>query len=613
MFGGVKDAIIWPSRQIKSSTRFSLCSNVKQTKCRKILIKMIRDQLKKDFSKALKTLKISEKQLEFEHPAILEHGDYSTNIAMRVKKKTIPTSFDLANKIVNSFRSLGLPEYLAKIAVAPPGFINIWLKNEVLITGVGKVLKEKDNYGTRRQAKRKKKKGIMFEFAHPNTHKQFHIGHLRTASLGECFSRLYEALDYQVYRTNYQGDIGLHVAKCLWGVKKLRMRKMKNLKTKIEFLARAYIDGSKACEKSKKAKKEIDEINQKLYQHNPEWEKIWQETRRWSLKYFDAVYQRLNTKFDRFYFESEVAEPGKELVLKNLKKGIFQKSEGAIIFPGEKYGLHNRVFITQAGLPTYEAKDMALAQLQFSEFKIGECLHVVGPEQKGYFKVVFKALEQVVPKTAGKEKHLSYGWVRLKEGKMSSRAGALIEINWLLDEVKKEIFKILRENKALSKTEKEKIAEMVAVGAVKYSILKFSPETEIQFDIKESISLEGDSGPYLQYTYARCRSVLKKIKTKDHPLSEKMPQLESEELALLRTVYKFPEIVQKAGESFAPNLICNFLFDLAQKYNLFYNKQPILKAEREELKDFRLALTTATAQVIKNGLNLLGIEAPERM
>lgn len=576
----------------------------------------------KDLAKPLKKLHISLEKLSLEHPVNPEHGDYSTSIALQVKKKGFNTPVDLANHIVNTWRSLGLPEYLEKVEVAKPGFINLWLKNEILSAEIEKVLKGKDRYGRKRLVK---KKGIMFEFAHPNTHKQFHIGHLRTASLGESLSRIYEALGNKVYRTNYQGDIGLHVAKCLWGIKKLGVRKMKNLETKIDFLAKAYVEGHKAYEKTKKAKKEIDEINQKLYQQDPEWMKLWKETRQWSLDYFDAIYKRLNTKFDRFYFESEVAEPGKELVLKNLKKGVFKKSEGAIVFPGEKYGLHNRVFVTKADLPTYEAKDMALARLQFSEFEIDRCIHVVGPEQKGYFEVIFKALEQVVPKADGKEEHLSYGWVRLKEGKMSSRAGTLVEINWLLDEVKKEIFKILKESGDYSKAEKEKIAEVVAVGAVKYSILKFSPETEIQFDIKESINLEGDSGPYLQYTFARCQSVLRKSgseqktkkpknkKTVSQSLSFSVSSLTSEEISLLRTVYKFPEVVQEARQNFAPNLICNFLFDLAQKYNLFYNKHRILKAENEELKNFRLALTITIGQVIKNGLNLLGVEAPERM
>ena len=581
---------------------------------------MIKEQIIKDLTKALKGLRIPADKIELEHPANPEHGDYATNVALvtfkerpKAMREETKLPLDWANKIVNTWRLSGLPEYIAKIEVVKPGFINLWFENKVFIDQLERVLKEGEGYGC--QQKIGGGEEVMFEFAHPNTLKQFHIGHLRTTSLGECFSRIFEALDYKVYRTNYQGDVGLHVAKCLWGVKKLGLSKAKSLKARINFLAKAYVKGNQAYEKTEKAKEEIDEINQKIYQEHSDIMKLWRQTRKWSLTYFEEIYKRLDTKFDRFYFEKEVAGPGKELVLKNLKKGVFQESQGAIIFPGEKYGLHNRVFITQAGLPTYEAKDMALGKLQFAEFNIEKNIHVVGPEQKSYFEVVFKALERVVPKTKGKEMHLSYGWVRLKKGKMSSREGTLIEINWLLDEVKKEILKILKDTRALKKAEKEKIAESVAVGAVKYSILKFSPETEIQFDIKESINLAGDSGPYLQYTNARCQSVLKKSKKEEIPalLLSRSPALNSEEISLLRTLYRFPEVIKEAGENYAPNLICNFLYDLAQKYNLFYNKHSILKAKNQKSKDFRLALTTAVSQILKNGLYLLGISAPERM
>lgn len=569
---------------------------------------MIKEQIKKDITKVLKKLRISPEKLAFEHPANPDHGDYSTNIAMQVKRKGFPTPWDLANEIVNTWRTLGLPEYLVKIEVAKPGFINIWAKTGVLGTEIERVLKEKDKYGS---SKIGKKQGIMFEFSHPNTHKLFHIGHLRTTCLGESLSRINDFLGYKVVRTNYQGDVGLHIAKCLWGIKKLGMRNFKTIDSKMNFLAKAYAKGNRAYEKGGKAKKEITEINEKIYQQDKEVMGLWKETRGWSLDYFDRIYKRLDTRFDRFYFEGEVAEPGKKIVLQGLKKGIFKKSEGAIIFPGEKYGLHNRVFINQLGLPTYEAKDMALGKLQFSEFPVQKIIHVVGPEQKGYFEVVFKALGEIFPKSRGKEYHLEYGWVRLKEGKMSSRAGTVITAEWVIDEAKKEIQKIVK-GSGYSKKEKKTIAEAVAVGAVKYWILKFSPSSEIAFDIKELVNLEGDSAPYLQYTHARCQSVLRRAGDSKFKFPVSDLDFTDEEIALLRTIYKFPEVVKEAGENFAPNLICNFLFDLAQKYNLFYNKHPILKSDKP-VREARLALTSATAQVLKNGLNLLGIQTPERM
>ncbi|MBM3205424.1 arginine--tRNA ligase, partial [Candidatus Shapirobacteria bacterium] len=374
---------------------------------------------------------------------------------------------------------------------------------------------------------------------------------------------------------------------------------------KIELLAKAYAKGHQAYETQPEAKKEMSHLNQQIYDQDKQILNLWQETRGWSLDYFAQIYQRLGTKFDRFYFESQMAQPGQKIVQANLKKGIFQKSEGAIIFPGAKYGLHNRVFINQQGLPTYEAKDLALAKQQMADFSPQRILHVVGPEQSGYFEVVFKALEKIMPKISGREQHLLYGWVRLKNGKMSSRTGQVVLGEWLLNEVKKRL-------KRKFKTT-EKVAEVVAVGAVKYSLLKFSPLSEIAFDIEESINLEGNSGPYLQYTFARCQSVLEKAQVEKFSFNPSNLHLKPEEVALLRTIYKFPEVVLEAGASFAPNLIGNFLFDLAQKYNLFYNLHPILKADRHESRHFRLLLTKAVGQVIKNGLNLLGVEAPEKM
>jgi len=494
-----------------------------------------------------------------------------------------------------------LPEYLAKIEIAQPGFINLWLSQDYLITQLSQVTENKN------KAKIKSKKCLIVEFAHPNTHKQFHIGHLRNICLGESVCRLLQANGESVCRVNYQGDVGLHVAKCLWGLLKLKKTTPRSLSGKIELLGKAYVKGNKAYDQDEKAKTEIETINQKIYQQDKEIISLWKETRSWSLDYFDQIYQRVGTKFDRFYFESQVAEKGKEIVLAGLKKKIFQKSEGAIIFPGERYGLHNRVFLNQKGLPTYEAKDLGLAKKQTADFNPERILHVVGPEQKGYFEVVFKALEKIDPKFKDKEYHLAYGWVRLKNGKMSSRTGQVVLGEWLLDEVKKRLKKIYQMSEAL--------AEKVAVGAVKYSMLKFSSLSEIVFDIDESINLEGDSGPYLQYTYARCQSVLAKSEKEIKDLQADFTHLhlKDEEISLLRTVYRFEEMIEEAGDKFATNLVCRFLFDLAQKYNLFYNRHSILNADGQKMVQFRLFLTLAVGQTIKNGLDLLGIESPQKM
>lgn len=562
---------------------------------------MICEQIQKDLTAVLKKLRIDPVKLVLEHPAEINHGDYSTNIALTSWQKDYSSTFDLATKIVNEWRSSGLPEYLAKIEIAQPGFINLWLSQDYLISQLSQVIEKKD------KAKTKSKKCLMVEFAHPNTHKQFHIGHLRNICLGEAVCRLLQVNGEAVCRVNYQGDVGLHVAKCLWGLLKFKKATPRSLSGKIELLGKAYVRGNKAYEQDEKAKTEIEVINQKIYQQDKEIMSLWKETRSWSLDYFNQIYQRVGTKFDRFYFESQIAEKGRQIVLEGLKKKIFQKSEGAIIFPGERYGLHNRVFLNQKGLPTYEAKDLGLAKKQMADFNPEKILHVVGPEQKGYFEVVFKALEKIDPKFKDKEYHLAYGWVRLKNGKMSSRTGQVVLGEWLLDEVKKRLKKTYQMSEVL--------AEKVAVGAVKYSMLKFSSQSEIVFDIDESINLEGDSGPYLQYTYARCQSVLVKSgkEIKDLQADFAHLHLKPEETSLLRTLYQFEEVIKEAGQKFATNSICRFLFDLAQKYNLFYNRHSILNADGQKMVQFRLFLTLTVGRTIKNGLDLLGIESPPKM
>ena len=487
---------------------------------------------------------------------------------------------------------------------AGPGFINFWLDEEYLKSIMLQYAQKKFNYPKLHLGNEKQ---IIVEFAHPNTHKPFHIGHLRNIILGESISRLLGALDNKIIRANYQGDVGLHIAKCLYGIRqsKANLKNLKSLDEKTEFLGKMYINGNTAYENDKNAKKKILDINHKIYAKDQEIMQLWRKTRQWSLDYFDKIYSRIYTKFDRLYFESEVSKQGLKIAQKSLNDEILHVSEGAVVFKGDKYGLDTRVFITQEGNPTYEAKELGLAELEFSEFgNIDKVLHVVAPEQISFFEVTFKVEELIDPKLyKDKQYHLVYGYVNLKEGKMSSRKGTIIKGNWLLDEVK---------NKILDKFDiDDSAAEIITIGAVKYSMLKVDPKSDMTFSINESISLEGNSGPYLQYTYARCNSVLEKAGKNNLTMQQfNNETIKSEELSILRTLYKFPEVVLEAGKTYSPNIICNYLFNLAQRYNTFYNKHKIIKSKDEK---FRLILTSATAQVLKNGLNLLGIKTLEKM
>lgn len=621
---------------------------------------MIKDQILNDLKIILAKIGLDSADPLVEHSAQEIHGDYTTNIAMILWGKqnkeqrvsqNIKSPLELAEKIVECYKTDGAL-YFDKVEAAPPGFINFWLSKKELSKQLSEALKAGGNYGMTKSAAKKK---VIVEFTDPNPFKEFHIGHLFSNIVGESISRLLEANGMLVKRANYQGDVGMHVAKSIWGMKKilkewgeeLEDQGRKPLKTRVSFLGLSYSTGAKAFEESENVKKEITALNAEIYEKKNQI-KEYKLGKKWSLEYFEEIYKRLGTKFDFYYFESEVGEVGIKIVQEYLKKGVFEESEGAIIFPGKKLGLHNRVFINSLGLPTYEAKELGLAFVKYKEFAYAESIIVTGNEINDYFKVLLAALKEIAPELEVKTKHISHGMVRMPGGKISSRLGNVLLAEWLLDQAKDKAKGLIEgssrgkigltrplvlhpetaqkeglyRGEPPSKKDFEKeideITEAVGIGAIKYSLLKQNIGQDINFKFEESITLEGNSGPYLQYTYARAKSVLRKLQGVNHKsqnnrkLETENWNLENEELTLLRTLYKFPEVVEKAAGNYSPNLICSYLFDLAQKFNLFYQKHPILKAEDKQ-RDFRLGLTRVVGQVIKNGLYLLGLSAPEKM
>lgn len=544
----------------------------------------------------------NEKNISLEVPENEQFGDYSTNIALKSESGGINPQ-KKAEEIVSKLeKDDGLKGVVEKIEIAGRGFINFFVKNDALLSNLIQIDSESEKYGKGDLLKGRK---YVLEFAHPNTHKSFHIGHLRNIVTGEALSRIFSFSGADVVRVNYQGDVGLHIAKAIWGINKIGFNDPGDLHKRAAFLGEAYTTGNCAFEADEQSKEEIYKINEALYQRGDgELMDLYEKTRQWSLDYFDYIYQRLGTKFDRLYFESEVADDGKKIAEEALKNGILRESDGAVIFPGSEYSLHDRVFISSRGVPTYEGKDLGLAKLQFKEFSPDKLIHIVSTEQIDYFKVIFKALEFILPVTKGIEEHIPYGWVRLKEGKMSSRTGNVVLGDWLLDEAKRKIGE--------KYNSEDETTEKVAVGAVKYSFLRNGINQEIAFDINESISLDGNSGPYLQYTFARTQSVLEKadMQNREGDVSKVVP--EKEEALLLREILHFSETVELACRSYSPNLICNYLYRLAQKFNTFYNAHKIL-VEDKNVFELRLKLTQATGVIIKNGLYLLGIEAPRRM
>lgn len=565
---------------------------------------MIKKQLEKDLREIVEDLGYKVTDIVIYIPQNPQFGDYATNIALQLAKqkseKPEQSAQEIANKIVEKLLSLkSARDNFSEIKIAGPGFINFFIKDEVLLKNmldpVNPPLKEKTEK-------------IFIEYAQPNTHKAFHIGHFRNISLGESIARLLEFQGNQVFRATYGSDIGLPVAKALWGVMQLNEEynqiKTASSREKAEFLGKAYALGATKYESSDTAKKQINEVNKQIYQKNSEVLFLWEETRQWSIDYFETIFFRLSTRFDRMFWESEVSGLGQELVKKNINK-IFLESEKAIIYPGEKHGLHNRVFITADGHPTYEAKELGLAHLEYEIFPYDLSLHVVANEQDDYFKVVFKVIESLYPKLIRRKKHVSYAMVNLSTGKMSSRTGDVITAESLLDDIKKKVAEVMKHSRLKTNSE---VVEKVAIGAAKFAMLKFSPQSEIGFDVEKSVSLEGDSGPYVQYAYARTQSVLSKAQSiKNYSTSIKPDELERK---LLINLEYFNMFIEEALISLHPNNIALYVLNLAKDFNLFYQKERIIGSEKEL---FRLNLTAAVGQVLKKGLELLGIEAPERM
>ncbi len=552
-----------------------------------------------------------EKNVHIEFPQSMDNGDYSSNIAMQIASKEKKDPRKAAEEIVSKLsKDNNLKNYISKIEVAGPGFINFWIKKEVLTDNLKTVNTRGDKYGKSDLFQGKR---IMFEFGQPNTHKMPHIGHLFSYIYGESMSRFLEATGAEVFRANYQGDVGLHVAKCLWAFQKEKPLIPEGLEDKVKLLQEMYQNGSKAYKDDEKIQEEIKTLNRLIYAKDPEILDLWQETREWSVEFYKHFEERLGIVYNKYYFESEVYEKGIEEVKRNLND-VFTKSERAVIFEGSKYGLHDRVFITSYGTPTYEAKELALEQMKMKDWPYDLLIISTAAEQNEYFKVVFKALEEIDPLLKGRLEHIGFGMIQLKEGKMGSRTGNIVGAVELVDTIVREIREIVESREDLNEIEKASISEIVGIGAVKYAFLKTNPVQDIIFDIKSSISTEGNSGPYVQYTVARASNVLVKALGANYKdlkgLENNNIEINQEEDLLLRKLYRYQEEIESVAKTYSPNTFINYIYDLAQTYNTFYNKHHMIGSDNQ---NFRLALTNGVRQVLENGLNLLGIKVPTKM
>jgi arginyl-tRNA synthetase len=483
-----------------------------------------------------------------ERPRDMAHGDYATNAALVGKVD--------ANELAAKLKIDGVK----KVEVVGK-FINFFLSRGALTP--------KEPSISQINADKK----IMVEYTDPNPFKEFHIGHLMSNAIGESIARLLEVSGAQVTRTNYQGDVGPHVAKAIWG---------KMQKPELSW-GEAYTHGAQAYDAHKA---EIDEINKKVYEKSDQKiNELYDTGRTESLERFEKIYKTLGTTFDHYFFESETGSKG--LTLVQAHPEVFEHSDGAVVFHGE----HTRVFVTSLGLPTYETKDLGLLQLKKEKANPEESITVTANEQNDYFKVVLAAAKKIpeISDIAEKTKHVSHGMMRFAQGKMSSREGNVITGESLLEDL----------------TKAARGREDVAVGAIKYVVLKSGSGKDIVFDPEKSLSLEGDSGPYVQYALVRARALLRKA------ADAEVVQKESEPNELERLLIHFPEVVARAAKELEPHYVVTYITELSSTFNSWYAAERVIVDGK--VGDSTLAIVKAVEQTLAQGLKVLGIPTPEEM
>ena len=542
-------------------------------------------------------------RIDLEIPPDPEMGDYAFPcFALSRENREKPN--ETAKRLADKFRPGKL---ISKAIVAGP-YLNFYVNKQKLAEEVLKdIIRQKENYGSRK----KKKERIMVEYSSPNVNKAQHLGHVRNNLLGMALSNILEFSGYDVVRTCVMNDKGMGVAKMMLAYK-LWAKGMKPDIKSDHFASRWYVEFGKKAEKDPSLEDKAQEINRLFESGDEVTIKLWKKMTKWVYKGYDETYKRLGCVFDRIYYESELYKHGKDIVLKGLKKGIFEKDDGAVIVNLEKLKLPNKILIKSDNTTLYMTQDIYLAELKFSDFRIDRSIYVVASEQNMHFQQLFAILDMLGYKWAEKCFHLSYGMISLPEGKMKSRQGTVVDADDLMDDMENLAYEEVDKRHELSDKEKSMRAVQIGIGALKFFILKYEPAKDFLYDTKESISFEGETGPYVQYAHARIRSIFRKygkpINTGiDYSLLSH--ELEKRLLVLLK---QFPEIIEESARSYKPSIPCNYLIRLSQGFNEFYHTCPILKAE-PELMMARLVLADCIRQVLDNGLRLLGIEAPEEM
>lgn len=532
------------------------------------------------------------------------NADYSSNAPLKLAKGLRQAPYEIAEEIKNELEKLmnKTNQSAIQITVSQPGFINFALADRFLTDSLTELsqgsIKDAgfDSY---------KKKTVICEFSDPNPFKVLHVGHLYTSIVGDSIGKLFEYAGAKVIRANYGGDVGLHVAKTMYA---LQQKNPKNLK--IDDIAKCYIEGTAAYEEDESAKLEITRLNKEIYKINSEklhdsmLANLYWQGRELSYDYFSEFYDSIGVKFDKYYPESTVANLGLKTVKEQLKNGIYEMSGAAVIFNGEKYGLHTRVFINGEGVPTYEAKEVGLAMTKWQDYHFDESIIITGSEQSEYMKVVYKSIEQFAPELTKRAKHLVHGLVKLPGNvKMSSRKGNFLKAVDVIKMVKEEL-----------KREYNSSDDKIVLAAIKYAFLKYKMGGNIIFSPKESVKMTGASGPYLLYSAVRAKKILEKASLaanqgKNNAKTE-VETLQPSEKALIMKILEYQDTLQSAVSEMAPHKVANFLYDLAQNFSRFYENCTVVGSSREK---GRTQIVEVYLKIMTHGLGLLGIEIPEAM
>lgn len=478
---------------------------------------------------------------------------------------------------------------------------------------------------------------VMVEYSSPNTNKPLHLGHIRNNLLGFSLSEILKACGNRVVKTNIVNDRGIHICKSMlawqkWGdgvtpessgkkgdhlIGDFYVLFDKHYKAEVKALEEQGMTKEEA-EAASPLMKEARAMLVKWEQKDPEIRALWERMNSWVYAGFDETYKRMGVDFDKIYYESETYLEGKSKVLEGLEAGkMYRKEDGSVWADLTGEGLDHKLLLRSDGTSVYMTQDIGTAKLRFQDFPIDKMIYVVGNEQNYHFKVLSILLDRLGFKWGKDLVHFSYGMVELPEGKMKSREGTVVDADDLMDDMvttAKTVSAELGKLDGLTDEEVARISEMVGLGALKYFLLKVDPRKNITFNPKESIDFNGNTGPFIQYTYARICSVLRKAEEEGMKIGNFADVTPGErEITLIQALADFPATVQAAGQSYSPALIANYIYDLVKCYNQFYHDCSILKESDEAVRSLRLELSRQTARVVKTGMALLGIEVPERM